>query len=105
MHINEENDEKIVDDLSMHEALTENSFFNSDEEFLPCKCFSESLKQHEKIINKYVCHLHKNDLPRYLVVLAHHNHLSGKAHNRLLEQEVQMCVKFNFFIRGLKRSH
>ena len=83
-HINEENDEEIIDDLSMHEALTEDLCFNYDEDILPCESFSERLKQHDKITKHHVHHLHNNDLPRHLVFLGHHNRLFGKSHNELL---------------------
>ena len=42
----------------MDEAITEELSFNHDEEVLPCKYFSEGLKQHEKITKHHVHHLH-----------------------------------------------
>ena len=48
MQINEENDEEIVDGLSMHEALTEDLCFNYDEYVLPCEYFIEGLKHTTK---------------------------------------------------------
>ena len=49
-------------------------------------------------------HLHDNDLPRHLVVLAHHNCLYGKAHNELLDQEVRMHIRLTLFVHCLKKK-
>ena len=87
----------------MDEAITAELCFNHDADVLPCKSFSKGLKQHNKITKRCVHHLQNEDIPRYLVVLAHHYHLSGKACDEFLEQDIKMHMKLTLFIRGLQK--
>ena len=63
---------ELIDDVSMDEAITQDLNSDLDDEILHCILFSEGLKQHDKVTKHCIYHLHKKDIPRYLVILANH---------------------------------
>ena len=90
--INKENTEKIYNNLSIYEAITEEFYFNYNENISPYKYFSKRLKQQKKITKYNAHHSHNKYLPKHLVVLSHHHRLHGKVHNKFLKKVRDLFV-------------